>query len=215
MDQYLDLPIPGVSIKCPYYNNKRLSVRNGLRVLIGKGSPGEIAEEVTLCALKEKVELAMLSMDTKSQFLIDHNIGIDCSGLVYHVLDAEAKARGKGSLGSFLKFPFSRGLLARMGRFLRRRYAENTDVKTFAHEDNSHPVKWSDIRAGDILIKTYTGGGDGERNHILLVTKTDGNQVWVAQSVAKPKDGRLGHGVRDELLEERGDLMPRRLNKFG
>src|SRR3989344_4173036 len=89
MEQYLHLPFAKQHISCPYFNNKRSGIRGGLRALIGKGSPEEIAEEAKILAMKEHVLLNTLANDALKQFLVNHTIGIDCSGFVYHVLAAE------------------------------------------------------------------------------------------------------------------------------
>ena len=54
---YLHLPIGGVFVNCPYYNNRRTGMWAGLRVLIGKGSVDDIVEEAMLIALREKIDL--------------------------------------------------------------------------------------------------------------------------------------------------------------
>ena len=43
INDYLHLPIPGHDVVCPYYNNRRANLRAGLRALIGKGNPEDIA----------------------------------------------------------------------------------------------------------------------------------------------------------------------------
>src|SRR3989344_7608981 len=91
----------------PYYNNAHKKVRLGLRALIGKGTPEEVSDEALLYSLREKVDLKTLTPELRKKFLIEHNIGIDCSGLAYHVLDAENKARDKGSLAGHLHYPYA------------------------------------------------------------------------------------------------------------
>src|SRR3989344_7810930 len=127
----------------PYYNNARVAVR-GLRVMRGKGSPEEIKDEALLYALREKVDLKMLTSETYKKFLVDHKLGIDCSGLAYHVLDAESRARGLGTLQHKLHFPFA-NILTRINMFVFNKYVENAGVRTFASDSNSKEVALLDI----------------------------------------------------------------------
>ena len=77
--EYKEMEISGVQISCPYFINKGQKIRAGLKVMIGKGSPKEIKEEITLIALRKKVDLKKLSKKDLQKFFIDNNIGIDCS----------------------------------------------------------------------------------------------------------------------------------------
>ena len=210
LDKYLKLPLPGVEISCPYYNNDRQRVRMGLRAQIGKGSPEEIADEALLYSLREKFDIAKMSGDEKKAFLVDHNLGIDCSGLCYHILNAELKQKGLGNLGSRLDYPYASGLLVSLGRYIRQRYAENTDVKTLAHAANSQPIPFENVRAGDFFVRVVKA--QNERDHVMLVTKTDGQTIYCAQSEARPSDGRLGHGVREDAAPDLSSFEARRLN---
>ena len=210
LEGYLILPLPGESVTCPYYNNARNHVRMGLRAQIGKGSPEEIADEALLYAIREKLDLEILKPSMRKQFLLDHNLGIDCSGLVYHILAAETQARGLGGISQLLKFPYASGFWARLGRFMRKRYAENTDVKTLSHENNSRPVSKIEIQPGDILVSLKNNSL--QQDHVVVVTKVDGEKIWVAQSELRPKDTSLSLGVREEILTSLDALSPRRMN---
>lgn len=126
---YLHLPI-GARCVCPYFNNRRSKIRGGLRVLVGKGSPENIVEEIEIISLKEKKDVQKFTHETLKEFLVDQGIGIDCSGFAYHVLDAELKAQGKKKLSSQIVFPHT--FLKKLYTILRP--AENTNVTTFALE---------------------------------------------------------------------------------
>lgn len=182
----------------PYFNNARAGVRFGLRARAGKGTPEEIADEAQLAAFREHLDLAALSPEMRKKFLVEHKLGIDCSGFAYHILDAESQARGLGPLRKRLAFPYSNVLAHRLGRWLRRRYAENADVRTFAHPANSHQVPLSEIAPGDYFVRLKQG--EGQRDHMILVTAVDSVTITLAQSVALPSDGRYKHGVRTETL---------------
>ncbi|HEY4493674.1 MAG TPA: hypothetical protein VJB98_03585 [Candidatus Paceibacterota bacterium] len=181
----------------PYYNNARVAVR-GLRVMRGKGSPEEIKDEALIYALREKVDLRALRPEIYKKFLVNHNIGIDCSGLAYHILDTESRARGKGSLAQHLRFPFMNNVFQQLFRTLFRRFAENTDVRTFASPANSHAIDVSEAEPGDFFIRL--GKAKGERDHMILISAVAPDMITLVQSVALPTDGRYGHGVRTEII---------------
>ncbi|MFH1946833.1 MAG: hypothetical protein ABIJ23_01590 [Candidatus Magasanikbacteria bacterium] len=166
IESYKNLSIGNCKILCPYFNNRRSGVRGALRVLIGKGTPQEIEEEAVLFALREKIDLKKLNEQDLKKFLVDHNLGIDCSGFVYHVLDAELKAQNKGGLKKYLKRPCIKNLIRKLISKLRP--VENTGVATFNNDINTGEIKLSDIKPGDMIIMMNTGLKN-DMHHILLV----------------------------------------------
>jgi len=217
IDDYLHLPF-AQHIHCPYFNNRRLAARGNLGVMVGKGAPNEIVEEVKILALKERVDLQTLTAASLRQFLIDHGLGIECSGFVYQVLDAELKARGKGSLEEHLKWPhrnFLRRLIARL------RPAENTSVSVLADYANSIAVSLADVQPGDMII-FLNAGVKHDLDHVLLVeivqyfntTTLQHNNTTLnlqseicslklnyVHSFAWRSDGKYNHGVRRGHIE--------------
>lgn len=212
IDAYLALPV-GSKPSCPYFNNRRRKARAQIRALVGKGTPAEIAEEAVIKALHERIDIAALSTDKLKEFLVGMDLGIDCSGFAYHVLNALSQERTSKSVQSFVKSTrkgFVGGLIARL------RPAENTGADSFAHPTNSVEVVASEAKPGDVV--TFMGTGrDGLYNHIVVLTgveKTaDGDtRLSYAHSYAWPSDGISGHGVRegDILVKgkgDRGDLL--------
>ncbi len=200
---YLRLPI-GVGCVTPYFNNRRAKIRAGLRALIGKGSPREIVEEAEIIALRQKVSLTTLDEATLKRFLVDVGLGIDCSGLAYHILDAESRARTGSSLSRHLslRVGFFRRLIARL------RPAEQVSVRVLAHDANSLPVKASDARPGDILTLMST-----EYDHVLLIEHVTRHgsttTIGYIHAFAWPTDGVYGHGVRRGTIEISGDDLPK------
>ena len=180
----------------PYYNNRRQNIRMGLRALIGKGRPEEIAEEAHLFALKKKIEWQGLKPELRKKFLVDHHLGIDCSGFVYHILDAELLVRGLGPLSSCLKFPFANSLLSRLGRYLRKRYVENANVLTFAHPENSKVVGKGEIRVGDFIVIISP-----ERKHMMLITEVRDTSIKYAHSLEAGTKDKYDNGVREEYVQ--------------
>lgn len=207
IDQYLHFRVANASCNIPYFNNKRAGVRASLRATIGKGSPKEIFDEVEISALREKVDLRTLSNDTLKKFLIDHTIGIDCSGFVYHVLNAESRFRKLGTLDKHLHFPFCHGIVSKIRCKIRP--TENTSVQTIASNANSHVVAQSDIQPGDFITMTKRPDAPEDeraRDHIILIHQIEYQNfvpttIHYSHSMAWPTDGTIGHGVRQGVIE--------------
>lgn len=168
INHYLNLDIGGKKIQTPYFNNRRKNIRGALRVLIGKGNPEDIAEEATIFSLREKVDLKNLSVEDLKKYLIDHNLGIDCSGLVYHILDAELKAKNLGGLKKYIHRPWIKNPLRKLIAHLRS--VENTGVSTFNNSANSEEINLKDIQPGDLIIMMGAGPKQ-DYNHILFVNR--------------------------------------------
>jgi len=197
IDKYLYLDLP-LKIACPYFNNKKLTKMAGLRVQIGKGKPEEIIEEIKVSALTKGIDLKNLNQEQLIAFLTEQNIGIDCSGLVYHILNKENKNRGLGSLSDKLRFT---------GSFIRKiiskfRSAQNSDVRIF--DKNSRTINLKEVEPGDFIIALNQKGL--ERNHIILITETKKEadvlrEITYLHSIAWSKDGMNDRGVRTGTIE--------------
>ena len=120
---YRSLPFEGVTgVSVPYFNNKRTGNRGGFRAHKGKGSPEELVEETLIYAKQKNISLHTLSSEKIKQFMVEHKLGIDCSGFAFYILDAEARVRNTklARLLSFTRKSFLRRLIARF------RTVENT-----------------------------------------------------------------------------------------
>ena len=203
IQDYLHLPFPGRDFSCPYYNNQRTKVRAALRVLVGKGSAEDIVAEAQIISLRDKINLDSLTDEVLKRFLVEQNIGIDCSALAYYILDAECRARGLGPLGKHLKFPYANNPLRRL--LIKLRPVENAGVNTLAHETNSLEVALSELRPGDMIIMLNTGF-EHRLNHILVVHEVEYANgalclIRYTHSFKRQKDGQYGHGVRQGVIE--------------
>jgi len=203
INDYLHLPIPGHDVVCPYYNNRRANLRAGLRALIGKGNPEDIAEEALIISLREKKDLKKMDDATLCEFLVYNKIGIDCSGFFYHVIDAETRARGLGPIRAQIKFPFIKNPLRRLLTIFRP--VEHAGVRTLGHTDNALVVSLKDIKPGDMIMMIATGHNHNF-NHLLLIHQVDfeNNQpkiIHYTHSFAWSSDGQYGHGVKQGKIE--------------
>lgn len=215
IQNYFNLPCVGVSgVRCPYFNNARQKRRGELRALVGKGTPEEIIDEAHILSIQYKAGVfgdqkheclcALHSSQKRSaedvrRFLIEHNLGIECSGFVTHVLSAHIKETTKINLLKNLfitpKKRFLRYLISRL------RPVENIDVTVYANDRNttliaSKTAGWhyADVRAGDIITILKTGPRK-TRNHIMLITEASADNISYVHARAWPSEGEFGHGV--------------------
>lgn len=196
LNHYLRLPFKNVNLSAPYFINKKNKIRGALRSLIGKGTPEDIVEEALIFSLKEKINLKELNTEQLRHFLMSHHLGVDCSGLVFHILDAELRARKKTSLGRNLTF-FPKNFLQKITFYLRP--AENASVVIFKNDANSSTIPLKDVQPGDI-ITISDAGPDHTYQHIILIYQVDYQNdlpttFHYIHSIRLPSDGE-DHGAR-------------------
>jgi hypothetical protein len=216
INQYMDFVIGKAHSNIPYFNNKTSRSRGALRAYIGKGSPKEIHEEVMACLTKEHAEPGVLTDENLKRYLVNKNIGIDCSGLAYYILNAESQERKKGSLDKNIKFVACQGFVRKIRCALRP--VENCDVFTLAHDANSHVIaqaKEDDPLKGNLSLKDLLPGdfitliGQGEeadRDHILVIHQIEyqnfiPKKIHYTHSIAYPEDGIYGTGARQGTID--------------
>jgi len=202
IERYKHLKIGALTVRTPYFINKGNKVRGGLRVAIGKGSPEDIEDEAKIISMKNKIDLQTLSQEHITDFLINENLGIDCSGFVYHVLNEETKEKYNKQLHTYLKYKSKNPLRKLLTKL---RPAENTSVQVLADDDNTKAIQLKDIEAGDLIFLLGTGE-QHELNHILLVTdekKENGKiqTIHYTHSLKWKQDKKNQHGVRDGKIQ--------------
>jgi len=188
IEAYFSLPL--LNIRTPYFNNRIFRARAGLPVQGGKGTPHEIADEAIEYATREHCSLLELSPEDRRAFLIAHNLGVDCSGFVFHVLNAEHDNKLLSLLSSKHK-----NWLARLRAWLRP--VQNIGVKEFTHKDNSAEVTLADVRVGDFFsfinqpYPLYTS------DHVILFESVEyGNTAHTIHYVHSIK--RITHTNEDD-----------------
>jgi hypothetical protein len=211
---YFNLPFKGLEgIRCPYFNNSRLKQRGQLRVLVGKGSPREIVEETQIISMQYHAGLfdkdgnCLVSNETNSaiqKFLVDHHLGIECSGFVTHVLRAHYKETKKVDIVKKIfivpKKRVLRWLISRL------RPIENIDVKVYSNNINStvivdnQKLNYNDIQAGDFLTLLETGPTK-KRNHIILITDKKNDTLNYVHARAWESEGQYNHGVAEGFFK--------------
>lgn len=218
ISNYLNLPCVGIAgVRCPYFNNARHKRRGELRALIGKGSPEEIIAEAHIVSMQYKANLfdtnhhqclcathsdKQHTADDIRHFLIDHGLGIECSGFVTHVLAAHFKETKK------IDFPRSLFITSKkhIFRYLisRLRPIENCDVTVYTNDRNTRVVASDDaagwdyarVQAGDCITILRTGPRK-TRNHIILITEASPTLMRYVHARAWPSEGEYGHGVAE------------------
>ncbi len=195
INSFFNLKIAKNTVKTPYFNNQYSKVRAGLRVLIGKGSATEIEEEAKIISLKQKINLEDLSEENARKFLTDNNLGIDCSGFAFYVLEAEVKAKLKGNLSKSIRFEkasFARKLIRKI------RTIENINVQTLTLDSNSKKISLKNIKPGDFII-TLKSGSKSDRDHIVVIEK-------IVYQDQVPKTIHYAHSLQwsTDILDEHG-----------
>ena len=202
IDQYMHLRFGSAVCSVPYFNNKTVGARAALRATIGKGSPKDIQDELQPIAVKNHIDANALADESLKKLLVDNNLGIECSGFAYYVLNAESEDRGKGTLDRHLHFTKARGFFGKIRAKIRP--VENCDVATFADVSNSSAVAMNEVQPGD-FITMMNDGDESEHDHILVITEVEHAHIHYAHAVAYPEDGRYGTGVKQGLIEISAD----------
>ncbi len=220
IDQYLNFRVGNPVCSIPYFNNKTVKARGSFRAYGGKGSPKDIFDEIQSIVLKAHIDLNLVSNESLKKLLTDNNLGIDCSGFAYYILNAESEDRGKGKIDKHISFVNCHSLIAKIRCSLRP--IENCDVSTFAHDKNSKIIPLTEIQPGDIITMLESGGNESrnegqtftkpfanptnERDHILVVHQVEYQnfvpyKIHYSHAVAYPEDGVYGSGIKQGTIE--------------
>jgi len=165
IDAFIHLPLGGKVVPCPYHMNVRKE-RVGLRVLVGKGDPMEIIQEVKIWSKIKDFDLNKATISQIREFMIDRSIGIDCSGFIVHVLGYVISKFLKKKLAKILVYEKS-DLLSILRRKLRP--IENIGANTLTNLKNCDPITdMNKMLPGDFI---RSKGKLKNSHHILLITK--------------------------------------------
>lgn len=208
LNEYFNLPFDGLKgVRCPYFNNARLKQRAQLRVLVGKGTPREIIEEAKIISIQYHAGLfdksghccfhnehtgKEIDPDEIRKFLIEHNLGIECSGFVTQILRAHFKETVQKDIVRKFYITSPKDLARWLVSLLRP--IENISVRRYADDRNTQKINWNEMQAGDVMIMLETGP-QNKRNHILLITDKTADTIKYAHARAWVSEGKYGHGV--------------------
>ncbi|MEI7578795.1 MAG: hypothetical protein WCJ58_02015 [bacterium] len=192
INEFQELHFYEKKVLCPYFMNIRKQ-RGGLRVLVGKGDPGEIVREVIVWAKVKHFDLQKANPDQIRIFMINQNIGIDCSGFITHVINYWLHEQGDKPLIKSLVFK-NNDPISRLKRLLRP--VENIGANLITAEDNCEKIEQvKDIAPGDLI---RLKGRLKNSHHVMLVfSVTKENElVKEFQLVESTKDYGKGNGIR-------------------
>lgn len=193
VQKYLQLPLVGTKVNAPYFNNQRSKVRAGLAVMIGKGNPEDIALEAEVEARAKHFPITTANELDVKKFLVEQNLGIDCSAFAYYVLRYEGIVKSNQDLQSSLFFPQAKNLFRKL--IVKLRPVENISVAVLGDDHNSRVISKSELQAGDLLFFWNTGL-DKKLNHLLVITEVNNNSLTYAHSFRWRNEGQYDHGVR-------------------
>lgn len=233
LNEYFNLPFPGVlGVRCPYFNNARRRRRAQLRVLVGKGMPREIVEEAQIISLQYRAGIfdhsgncclhggehagSHANAEEIRKFLIDNDLGVECSGFVTQILRAHfLETKNIDIAHRFQKVSprkFLRYLIAGL------RPIENISARTYVDDANTSRVdNISAVQPGDVIVVLETIP-DHKRNHILLVTENNNDVVKYAHARAWSREGKYGHGVAEgeiKLIKPNEGLLSQEWSELG
>lgn len=208
LNDYFNLPFENITgVRCPYLNNAHKKQRAQLRVLVGKGTPHEIVEEAKIismqyhaglfdkaghCCLHNEHTGEKVTADEIRKFLVDNNLGVECSGFVTQVLRAHFKETIGIDIARKFYITSPRYFLRYLISLLRP--VENIGVRRYCDDRNTKEILWHDVQAGDVITVLETGIKN-IYNHILLITDKTGDTIKYAHARAWSREGKYGHGV--------------------
>ncbi len=231
LNDYFHLPLGEVKdVRCPYFNNARLKQRAQLRVLIGKGTPNEIVEEAKIisiqyhaglfdkaghCCLHNEHTGKKVNSDEIRKFLIDHNLGVECSGFVTQILRVNFQETKNVDIARkfFIVSPryFFRWFISLL------RPVENISVRRYIDNRNTKKIDWSETQTGDVIVMLETGPNN-KHNHILLITDKTVDTIFYAHARAWSSEGKYGHGVAKGIIkisDKNGSLLNQSWEELG
>jgi hypothetical protein len=175
INAYMNLPLGGKAVPCPYHMNV-IKERVGLRVLVGKGDPSEIVQEVKVWSKIKDFDLEKATISQIREFMIERSIGIDCSGFVVHVLGYVIKKFLNKRLANILKYE-NNDILCLIKRKLRP--VENIGANTLTSLENCEPITdMNKILPGDFV---RLKGKVTNSHHILLITRVIKHDGFVVE----------------------------------
>lgn len=184
-DEYLRMDLGMVTVSCPYWVNRlkngKVSIRGQFN---GKGSAGEIKRALSEALLSGKNSGNITSEDIQ-KIAKRNRIGIDCSGLVYRIMDSALRIVNDVKIPT-LDEVFEKGIYKTNADTL------TGDVYTFSIQSAG------DSRPGDFI--RLMGG-----KHIALVTAVTGSQIEYIHSAKTTKIPGV-HKGKIRIVNRNSDL---------
>ncbi len=210
IESYNNLRIGGKKVIAPYFMNIKKK-RGELRVMVGKGTPEEIEQEAKVWAQVKGFNLKKASPEQIREFLMQMDIGIDCSGFAVYVLNAELDSRGLNPIWTYLHYQ-NNSIISKLRRLLRP--AENVGANTLTNEDNCVKIEdWNDIEPADLI---RAKGKQKNAHHVAIITKVHKDKGGNVKSFNYAHSHRYyedENGIREgkvEIIHPKGELKDQR-----
>lgn len=212
IQDYFNLPIMDIkNIKCPYYNNAYHKKRAELRALIGKGTPQEIASEAMIISRQYGNNfLRQKNLTAKEiiHFLTEHQLGIDCSGLVSQILNTE-----KPKFFKKIKFPKA-NILRKL--LIKLRPIENLSARVYSDNENTELISsgkktfnLNNLKPLDLIIMLEIPAFKN-MDHILLITEVSENKIKYIHSRQWQNEPAEESGVTEgiiNIIKPQGNIL--------
>ncbi len=161
----------------PYFQNNPKTNSSPLNALVGKGDFHQIAAATIALAQKNNVDL--LKMDNRQiyNYQKKNHIGIDCSGLAYHLLNTLYQYKTAKSLDDVLIGTDNKKGVRRV----------NANLLT-SQPNASQVDDYSQIKTGD-LIRMDSG------KHVAVIIEKRANKIYYVHSSHKTKARGVHLGI--------------------
>jgi hypothetical protein len=206
VNQYVNFEIAGKKFNIPYCmafdaSEKPLTYHRGrtqrFKNYGGKGSPEQIRKALIKTAQKHNLNLTEASTEEIKKLMVQHGIGIDCSGFVYHVLDRYLRERYHTSLARhILRYPGAIGVLERI--VLRPQRVRRCSAATLTSKLNTIEIELvKDMQPGDMIRLTHA---DWKGKHIAIIVDVDAHYITYAAASEYTKDPDC-HLAKIEIID--------------
>lgn len=171
--EYTEFEVAGKRVQIPYYLARDQQWR--VWSSSSKGTPKQIHQELEQKAKKARFDLEKATPEEIHQFMKDMQVGVDCSGFVYHTLDPLVKEKtGKGLGTSIKRYKGLKGELERY-LFLYRR-ARRIGTKELTKRLNSIVIRRiEDLQPGDLIrrVERQRRPSGLRPRHVMVVIKVE------------------------------------------
>lgn len=151
----------------------------------GKSGPRKLKKDILEIAAEQNFNLETASVKQVVEFIKANQLGIDCSGFVYHTLDYLLKKKGLGGMKK-IGFP----------------PASKTNVSVLASDQFTQKVKRvKDVEPGDIITITKTLDNF---SHVLIVIEVKNNDIVYAHSSDSTAEDGVYMGTIKIIEPEKG-----------
>ena len=160
-DQYVDFEVEGKKVPIPYILN---SGRWRFWRTAGKGTPNGIRNELFRIVSKSNFEITTKSAFEIYDFMREHRIGIDCSGLAFHLLDCYVQTASETRLEEvLLRLPGKSGKIEKELLSYKRERRISAAVLT-SYLNSVAVTDLQEIQIGDLIEINK------EIDHVLVIT---------------------------------------------